>query len=92
MSKPWKWFDAEDGSYSELRLGREDPTIHAAAWQPVDRNRLRTRSWETAIAVRSEGLGLSQASSKVDAEMSLRRDAERIVAALGGKVVWGEEA
>ncbi len=89
MDASWKWFDAEDGSYSELRVGDpDDPTIHAAAWQPVDGERRRTRSWETAIAVRSEGLGLSLASSKVDAEMALRRNAERIVAVLGGKVVW----
>ena len=91
-----RWQDDPDGEFSEymgpkssLPIWNGQPAgLWARARQPIDHDRRREVSWETFIVLRQEGLGLSLASSKVDAETALRRDAERIIEALGGKVVW----
>ena len=83
-TQAWWWEDAANGSRSEIRTrDRNRQIVYATVWQPG-----KNHTWETALMARSEGLGLSLASSKVDAETALRRDAERIIEALGGKVVW----
>ena len=88
-----EWNDASDGSRSEFRGGQPRDfcliyPVRAFVQQPFDEDRRRDRNWETAITARDGGLSPSLASSKIDAEVELRIDAERIVAALGGKVVW----
>ena len=90
-----EWNDAPDGSRSEFRGGQPRDfcliyPVRAFVQQPFDEDRRRDRNWETAITVRDGGLSLSLASGRIDAETALRRDAEKIVEALGGKVVWSE--
>lgn len=91
MTNETKWEDAESGDFSELTLLDEPgpAVVGALVWQAFDASgERRRRNWETSIAARNSGLGLSLESGKVDAVCQLRRDAERIVEALGGKVVW----
>jgi hypothetical protein len=84
-----KWDDSSDGEFSQLYVNAVDTgaiVATASARQPDSRK----RNWQTSIVLRNEGQGLSLASSKVDAVMALRRDATRLVEALGGKIVWKE--
>lgn len=88
----WKWNDDADvPGYSDLQVGLDDPTLQlgASVWSPIDpAGKPRKRNWEVAFAARRAGLNLSMESAKTEAAQALRQDAERIVAALGGKVVW----